>query len=277
MTAQEHGVANEGVEGEKAVLERHENFAQRLAELREQATALLAELERRTEPQVPEEQGTAARSVAPPATGSPVVAGASNTAADTTYLDSGAPNGALYVTGDARGVSGVARNGPGLHGLSYRDNGVFGYAAPTSSGAGVRGESTAGHGVYGYTDSGVGTLGVGVRGMGVLAFSQGREALNAYSVEGSGVVAGTNSGSAAAVLAENSSGSPGGVAVVALGQSGTGLYASGGQAAIQLGRSALTGPPTSGFHVAGELVLDAGADLYLCKVTGSPGTWKLVA
>jgi hypothetical protein len=252
MTAQEHGVANEGVEGEKAVLERHENFAQRLAELREQTTALLAELERRTEPQVPEEQGTAARSVAPPATGSPVVAGASNTAADTTYLDSGAPNGALYVTGDARGVSGVARNGPGLHGLSYRDNGVFGYAAPTSSGAGVR-------------------------GMGVLAFSQGREALNAYSVEGSGVVAGTNSGSAAAVLAENSSGSPGGVAVVALGQSGTGLYASGGQAAIQLGRSALTGPPTSGFHVAGELVLDAGADLYLCKVTGSPGTWKLVA
>jgi hypothetical protein len=32
----------------------------------------------------------------------------------------------------------------------------------------------------------------------------------------------------------------------------------------------------AGFHNAGELVLDANADLYLCKTSGSPGTWKLL-
>ena len=38
----------------------------------------------------------------------------------------------------------------------------------------------------------------------------------------------------------------------------------------------MAGPPTTGFHEAGELSLDANADLYLCKASGTPGTWNLI-
>jgi hypothetical protein len=61
-----------------------------------------------------------------------------------------------------------------------------------------------------------------------------------------------------------------------LGGSGIGAYASGATAALQLGRSSSAGPPISGPHEAGELVLDAGADLYLCKQSGTPGTWNRI-
>ena len=90
------------------------------------------------------------------------------------------------------------------------------------------------------------------------------------------MLAATNSSTAAGLLAENDSGAAGGVAVIALGQAGVGVYASGEQAAVQLGRSSLAGAPATGFHNAGELVLDANSDLYLCKASGSPGTWKLL-
>jgi hypothetical protein len=260
------------------------DFAARLTALREQAVNLLEELERRSEPQPPPAQDIRPRqdtgpaeTAAPLATGSPVVAGASNSATDTTYLDANGASGALYVVGDPCGVTGVGFSQPGLRGYGYGSNAVLGYAVPPNAQAGVRGESPSGDGVYGYSTQGRGTLGVSLRGTGMLAFSRDREALNAYSVDGDGVRAATRSGSAAAVLAENGSESPGGFAVICLGQSGTGMYASGAHAAIQLGRSHVSGAPTTGFHTAGELVLDANADLYLCKVTGTPGTWRLVA
>jgi hypothetical protein len=60
------------------------------------------------------------------------------------------------------------------------------------------------------------------------------------------------------------------------GQAGVGVYASGEHAALQLGRNSLSGAPTAGFHTVGELVLDANADPYLCKASGTPGTWKLL-
>ena len=53
------------------------------------------------------------------ATGQPIIAGALNSASDTTYLDCTDPGHALHVRGNGRGVSGVAQSGPGLHGLSY--------------------------------------------------------------------------------------------------------------------------------------------------------------
>ena len=260
------------------------DFTARLTALREQALRLLEELERRAEPQPPAAQDIRPaqdiRSVqdsTSAATGSPLVAGASNSATDTTYLDASGASGALYVVGDPGGVTGIGFSQPGLRGYGYGSNAVHGYAVPPNAQAGVRGESSSGDGVYGYSTQGRGTLGVSLRGIGVLAFSRDREAIDAYSVDGDGIRAATRSGAAAAVLAENGSESPGGVAVVCLGQSGTGLYASGAHAAIRLGRSQAVGAPTTGFHNAGELVLDANADLYLCKATGAPGVWKFVA
>ncbi|HWD46068.1 MAG TPA: hypothetical protein VHM23_20540 [Actinomycetota bacterium] len=89
------------------------------------------------------------------------------------------------------------------------------------------------------------------------------------------MLAASNSATGAGLLAQNDSGAPGGVAVSALGQAGVGAYASGDHGAVQLGRNSLSGAPTAGFHTAGEPVLDANADLYLGRASGTPGTWKL--
>jgi hypothetical protein len=239
---------------------------------------------------------------------SPLLAGTSNWSDTTTYLDSADPGSAMYVLGNGRGVSGVAQSGPGLHGLSYTQNGVLGvgmanglngveglavnpgasgvYGQHDNAGYGVAGRSSN-IGVFGEsTGSGVGVYGASTDGDGVQAVSQNQSGVNgastnSYGVRGFsansvGVLATSNSATGAGLLAENDSGAPGGVAVIALGQAGVGVYASGEHAAVQLGRNSLSGAPTSGFHTAGELVLDANADLYLCKASGTPGTWKLL-
>jgi hypothetical protein len=109
----------------------------------------------------------------------------------------------------------------------------------------------------------------------VQAFCQHGEAVFAQSVDGSAVFAHTSNGNSA-VVADQGSANPRSVAVAALGGTGLGVYASGETAALQLARSSLAGPPTSGSHEAGELVLDANADLYLCKLSGTPGTWNQI-
>jgi hypothetical protein len=109
----------------------------------------------------------------------------------------------------------------------------------------------------------------------VQAFCQEGEAIWADSLNGSAVFAHTTNGSAA-IVADQGSASPSSTAMVALGGNGVGVYASGAKAAVQLGRSSFSGPPTSGTHEAGELVLDANANLYLCKVSGVPGTWNQI-
>jgi hypothetical protein len=131
-----------------------------------------------------------------------------------------------------------------------------------------------------------------VRGVGIIATAYGSapfpvtsKAVQAYCEQGTAVVADSRDGSAlfahtvngtSAIVADQGSGNPRSAAIVALGGAGTGLYASGQTASIQLGRSAVPGPPATGDHEAGELVLDANADLYLCKSGGTPGTWKLL-
>lgn len=109
----------------------------------------------------------------------------------------------------------------------------------------------------------------------VQAFCQHGEAIFAQSINGSAVFANTTNGTAA-IVADQGSANPRAIALVALGGSGIGAYASGATAALQLGRSSSAGPPISGPHEAGELVLDANADLYLCKQSGTPGTWNRI-
>lgn len=109
----------------------------------------------------------------------------------------------------------------------------------------------------------------------VQAFCEQGVAIFANSVASSAVYAHTTNGTSAIVADQGSSNSRS-VAVAALGGSGVGVYASGATAAIQLGRSSVAGPPTTDFHEAGELMLDANADLYLCKASGTPGTWNLI-
>jgi len=315
--------------GENALGNESQQLQEEVARLRAENRRLLSELERlapgdggpgpgpasadplpaQPAPDGPRvaERDRAARGTAAPVR-SPMIAGASNSAEDTTYLDCSDPGSALYVIGGGRGVSGVAQAGPGLHGLSYGENGVVGVGmagglngvqgqavnpgasgvygqhdnggfgtAGRSANVGVFGESTGdGLGVYGTSTDGHGVQGASHNQSGVNGASVNSYGVRGFSDNSVGVLAATNSSTAAGLLAENDSGAAGGVAVIALGQTGVGVYASGEQAAVQLGRSSLAGAPATGFHNAGELVLDANSDLYLCKASGSPGTWKLL-
>jgi hypothetical protein len=109
----------------------------------------------------------------------------------------------------------------------------------------------------------------------VQAFCQHGEAIVADSINGSAMYAHTTNGTST-IVADQGASNPASSAVAALGGIGVGVYASGARAPLQLGRSSVAGAPTTGNHEAGELMVDANADLYLCKVSGTPGTWSRI-
>ena len=283
-------------------------LARKIQELHEMIAALTAELEdlERDRPRTFEVLAAPSEAVraevqepgtrpAAAATGQPLIVDQSNSAVATTYLDTTSTGPALYATApggvaglanDQYGVLGHGNTGDGVRGIAQASNrvGVRGQSPgngvegrSVGPGTGVYGSSDEGNGIYGFSRDRLGAAGVSIGGIGVLAFSREREAVNAASIGGDGVRASTYSSFGAAVFAESASGSATAHAVVALGQSGIGVYASGEQAPLQLGRALTAGPPATGFHSAGEIFLDANADLYLCKVDGTPGTWTLVA
>ena len=109
----------------------------------------------------------------------------------------------------------------------------------------------------------------------VQAFCQHGEAIVADSINGSATYAHTTNGTST-IVADQGNSNPASSAVAALGGTGVGVYASGARAPLQLGTSSGAGAPTTGTHEAGELMVDANADLYLCKVSGTPGTWNKI-
>jgi hypothetical protein len=109
----------------------------------------------------------------------------------------------------------------------------------------------------------------------VHAFCQQGEAIVADSINGSAMYAHTTNGTCT-IMADQGGSNSGSSAVVALGGVGVGVYASGARAPLQLGRSFTAGAPTTGEHESGELMVDTNADLYLCKVSGTPGTWNRI-
>ncbi len=218
--------------------------------------------------------------------GAPLLAGTSNTATDTTEIAFGGgvfnyvltlsgvsgiglnvtgsnptsgplgvasgPTGphadAVYAIGGGRGVYAVGQNGVGVNAYSYTDIGTNSFGALE----GVRGTTwnPTGPGVSGVNTAnfpgaaGVGVLGISPRGIGVKGVA---------------------------------SVGPNGVGVAGLGGAGVGLDASGDRAAIRLNPSGTIGPPTTGLHSMGEMMVDSHGDLFLCKAPGRPGTWVKVA
>jgi hypothetical protein len=266
---------------EKTRAERNETKAK---EMRAQAGRLLEEPERRagatsttggqasasTENAATDPTAETAETMTR-AAGDPLILGQVNSSTSATVLES---DGFGTVSPVALSVNGVANAG-GVQGTSSQGIGVQG---TSQSGTGVLGESDSGVGTQGRANTGTGIVGSSDQGVGVEAGSVGREAISAISAAGDGIRAMTQSIFDAAVFAQNTGTLPGfgATGVMALGGVGVGVYASGQQAALQLERAAFVGSPTSGTHEAGELVLDANANLYLCKVTGTPGTWKRI-
>ena len=103
--------------------------------------------------------------------------------------------------------------------------------------------------------------------------AKGREGvfgLGKLGVWGQGVAA---AGDGVGVLGEAEDG----IGVEALGQGyGIGVWAMGGRAPLLLKPSSSRGAPAAGRHERGELMVDNRGDLYLCKRTGTPGTWARI-
>lgn len=226
-----------------------------LSELRAEVERLRAEVESLRQAQSDQAAAAEPRMAGQPAArlagsvaiGSPVIAGQYNTAEAPTMLEATRPTITL---------------------------GLLNYAQGTSTTGAPVGLYTLARGI-GIIVSAFGTAPFPTTSKAVQAFCEQGVAVFADSRDNTAVYAHTSNGQSA-VVADQASANPRSVAVAALGGSGIGVYASGETAPVQLGRSSVAGAPTTGFHEAGELSLDANADLYLCKASGTPGTWNLI-
>ena len=196
---------------------------------------------------------------------------------------------AVYAVGNGRGVYAVGHGGVAVNAYSYTDVGVNSYGDLTgvkgttvsSTGAGVAGENlTTGPGVMGTSAQGVGVTGIASGAAGVagenLTTGPGVMGTSAQGVGVTGIASGGIR--PVAILGDNASGNSDGVAVAARGGAGVGLEASGDRAAIRLDPvKRKRGPPTTGHHLMGEMMVDSLGNLFFCKANGTPGTWVKVA
>ncbi|HXW36275.1 MAG TPA: hypothetical protein VEJ87_16990 [Acidimicrobiales bacterium] len=161
------------------------------------------------------------------------------------------------------GVIGDSNSGPGVLGLAGNGNsGVYGESngpseIPGTYTAGVVGDSNDSTGVIGLssTVNGVGGYTLADNNSGVAGFDT--SAGGGYGLYGSSNI---NTG------------------LWAIGGSnGYGVQAQGGKSQLHLVPAATAGHPTSGEHLHGELFADSSGDLWFCKASGTPGTWKKIA
>jgi len=71
--------------------------------------------------------------------------------------------------------------------------------------------------------------------------------------------------------------SPAGFGMLGISTDNVGGVFAGGTAAIALVASVTAGPPTTGLHIRGSMMVDADGILFLCKDSGNPGTWVQVS
>ncbi len=209
--------------------------------------------------------GVATAGPAAAAAGSALIIGANNDAGP----------GVQAITSLTSVVSPSSSTFAAINNATDRPIGLYGVAGPSSgltvSAAGVVGNSQAQQGVSGFSRDNNGVLGQSQNGVGVkatssayyglIASSSNYAAVYAFAGTGQGVLG--YSGSAAGVQGYS-------------GSAGVGGQFQGGRAQVYLVPASTAGAPTSGAHSMGELFLDSGGALYLCKATGTPGTWKLI-
>ena len=205
-----------------------------------------------------------------------------------------------FGTGSGAGVEGenLSKTGPGVYGRGR--NGVVGESSTdnwtavagvhSGEGYGVAGQVTSvntpatqganygsGPGVRGLN---INNLGVGVQGVGNIGVRGDTTTAGSYGVYGSNNAGGhavggnTTSTSRAGVYGSNFGAGPGVTGVAANGYGG---QFQGGKAQLKLIPSGTTGRPTTGAHTKGELFMDSAANLYVCTVSGTPGTWRRVS
>lgn len=201
--------------------------------------------------------------------GNPLVLGAPNNDATattglSTTLGSDPAVAAFKVTttGAGRAIEGVSGPGSfaiGVGGFSTSGTGVYGGSNLT----GVWGQSVNEIGVYGASDNSIGVYGAGTKDAGV--FGQSASASGAVGI----------SDSAAGVFGQSTKAA----GMSAVSSEGPGLQASGALANLRLSSPGSRSAPTADTvaHVAGDVVTDAGGNLWVCVAAGTPGSWRKLA
>lgn len=113
-------------------------------------------------------------------------------------------------------------------------------------------------------------IGAGVTGAGVRGSNP-----NGYGIYATGLygIFASATGTGVAVTGSALAGN----AVEGYSASGVGGHFSGGRAALRLVPMNGAGAPAAGTHGRGELVVDSNGLLFLCKTSGTPGTWVQVS
>jgi hypothetical protein len=168
------------------------------------------------------------------------------------------------------GVIGASEEGSGVHGAcrSTTAAGVEGYNIMTSgegefaqtTGPGVYGQSRGGPGVEGYSRNDAGVVGNSRNGLGVFGMSETTIGIRGFSNNSSGVQGSSTNGTGVHGTSSNNYG---------------GQF-QGGLANLYLMPMSTKGPPESGDHRRGELLVDSDGVLFFCTRSGAPGTWKRV-
>lgn len=101
-----------------------------------------------------------------------------------------------------------------------------------------------------------------------------------HSAQGFGVVGDGAGATNAGVIGRNATGDgvrgEGRTGLRGTSTTGYGGVFQGSKAQLRLIPNAGAGRPTNGAHFKGELYLDGAAGLWLCTVSGTPGTWRKV-
>lgn len=109
------------------------------------------------------------------------------------------------------------------------------------------------------------------------AYLYGQTGLEAFAADANG-----NLGNGTGVAGFSGSGygvqgsSHSNVGVTGTSNSGIGGYFEGGGAALMLAPAFSAGPPTTGSHSAGEIMVDSRGAPYISTASGTPGTWQAV-
>jgi hypothetical protein len=199
----------------------------------------------------------------------------------------GAVAGVRGLGGDSPGATPPAKTGIVGTGGSPGGAGVIGAGAGAGAIQSSTGWPFAGVGVYGVGGSANGQgligLGGGTSGEGVVAFGAGWPNI-AASASGLAAYGGSQAYGVYATggIAVYGSGTPSGTGVRGAGATGvvgeggaTGLggYFTGGEAPVSLAPAATPGPPTSGSHRQGDIMVDSRGAVWVCTVAGIPGTF----
>lgn len=199
--------------------------------------------------------GTALARPAAADDGDPVLLGDYNSASNSTLVNALNDDSVMYFlnNGEGAGIRSLSTGGDGVVAIASATNKAAVRATTTGVATSVFGSATGGYGVDGSSGTNHGVVG-------------------RASAAGRAAVRGIGSSSAAGVQGTASTG-PG---IDGSSAGSVGGSFSGATAAVRLVPQRTTGPPTSGFHQRGELLVDATGALLFCKTDGTPGTWKKV-